>query len=133
MKKHIDVVAAAIIDNNGKIYICKRSKTMTLANYWEFPGGKIEENETHQVALIREIKEELNCEIDVKELIDSTTYEYDTFIITLHVYYATLKKNNPQISEHSDACWVLPSELHLYNFAPANTNICNKLLSISLI
>lgn len=127
MKKHVEVVAAAIKDIDGKIFICKRSDSMSLANYWEFPGGKIEANETHHQALIREIKEELSCEIKVNGHIDSTTYEYDTFIITLHVYYGTLKKGNPQIHEHSDFAWVLPDEFYIYDFAPADVNACSKL------
>lgn len=86
MKKNVDVVGA-IIENEKKEILCTlRSPEMILANYWEFPGGKIEAAETPEQALTREITEEFNCSIKVGEKFEDTTYEYEKVIVRLKTY-----------------------------------------------
>ena len=77
MKKQVHVVGAVIENEKGEVLAALRSPVMTLPNYWEFPGGKIETGETHQEALRREIQEELGCTITVGEAVEDTTYEYE--------------------------------------------------------
>lgn len=119
IKKHVNVVGALIIKDD-KFYICQRSKDMTLPLMWEFPGGKIEAGEKPEEALVREINEELSCDITVKAHIDTSFYEYGTFTIELSVYEAELVDSEPVISEHCDCSWIELDEFDNYNFAPAD-------------
>lgn len=119
MKKHINVVGALIIKDD-KFYICQRSKVMSLPLMWEFPGGKIEVGEKPEEALVREINEELSCDINVKGHIDTSFYEYDTFTIELSVYEVELTDSQPVISEHCDFAWIELGKFDNYNFAPAD-------------
>ncbi len=120
MKKHVDVVGALIKADN-KFFICQRSSSMTLPLMWEFPGGKIEKNESEKEALVREIKEELSCDIEVIKHIDTAYYEYDSFTINLAVYLCKLSNDSiPMIDEHSDSAWIEITEFDKYDFAPAD-------------
>lgn len=80
MKKKVHVVGAVIENEQGEYLCALRSPGMSLPNYWEFPGGKIEKGETKEEALIREIQEELGCTIEVYEQVEDTTYEYEQVI-----------------------------------------------------
>lgn len=101
---------------------------MTLANYWEFPGGKIEVGETPEQALTREITEEFNCSIKVGEKVEDTTYEYEKFIVRLETYKARLLKGIPVAIEHAETRWVPRKELFELNFAPADIPAVEKKL-----
>ncbi len=127
MKKHIDVVAALIKKENS-FYICQRSSKMSLPLMWEFPGGKIEVNESKKDALIREIKEELSCNVKVGSHIDTSFYEYETFTINLSVFQVELHpKELPSISEHCDYAWITVEEFDQYHFAPADLAAIEKI------
>ena len=127
MKKTVHVVGAVIYNENNEIFCALRSEKMSLPNLWEFPGGKIEENETKQEALKREIAEEFLCEIEVGEQVEDTTYDYGTFFVRLETFKAKILKGVPIIQEHAEARWVLPKNLHKLNFAPADIPAVEKL------
>lgn len=93
-KKHFEVVAA-VIKKDEKIFCCQRGPKGECAYKWEFPGGKIESGETKEEALIREIKEELNCNINIEKFITTINHEYNTFSLTMHVYLCSLKESEP--------------------------------------
>ena len=95
MKKSVHVVGAIIENENKEIFCALRSPEMTLANYWEFPGGKIEVDETPEQALKREITEEFDCSIEVGEKVEDTTYEYEKVIVRLETYKAKLLQGTP--------------------------------------
>ena len=127
--KTINVVAAIIIKDN-KIFICQRGPGRSLAGYYEFPGGKIENGETHQQALIREIKEELKSEISVDKYFMTVEHDYETFHLTMHTYLCTLLSGELILSEHANKAWCFPNELEKYEFAPADKPIIDKLKQI---
>lgn len=93
---------------------------MTLPNYWEFPGGKIKKGEEPQVALVREIKEELGCAITVDEKVEEIEYEYETIIVHLTTYKAQIIEGIPKALEHTELKWVSVKDLNNLNWAPAD-------------
>lgn len=130
MKKQIHVVAAVIKNNQDEIFCAKRSPHMSLPNYWEFPGGKIEQGETKESALIREIIEELQCQIAVDKQIDNTFYEYDHFIIRLETFWCTLIEGRPVLQEHADSKWLTYDKLNHLDWAPADIPAVRKVVDI---
>lgn len=125
MKKQINVVGAAIVKDN-KILCAQRGPEGSLPNMWEFPGGKIEKDETPMEALVREITEELECRVKVGEQIDVTSYEYDFGIVTLTTFYCELIEGTPQLTEHAEVRWLAPAELNELEWAPADIPAVEK-------
>ncbi len=119
MKKRIVVVGAVLVQN-GKIFAAQRGPQMGLAGLWEFPGGKIEAGESPQEALIREIREELACEIQVNDFVTTTDHEYDFGIVSLTTYLCELIEGYPRLAEHDDSKWLEASELFSVEWAPAD-------------
>lgn len=125
MKKHIHVVGAVIVED-GKILCAQRGATKTLAYKWEFPGGKIEEGETPQAALKREIDEEMDCVIEIGEAIETTVYEYDFGFVHLTTFYCHLISGKPTLTEHVAISWLSPHELMSLDWAPADIPAVEK-------
>lgn len=119
MKKNIYVVGAVIVQNN-KILCAQRGNSKALAHKWEFPGGKINEGETPEQALAREIQEELECSIEIGSFITKTSYEYDFGIVHLSTFYCKLLEGVPHLTEHQAIKWLLPSQLDCLDWAPAD-------------
>ena len=101
MKKVVDVVGAIIENEKEEILCALRSKNMSLANFWEFPGGKIEQGETVKEAIVREIHEELDCTIEFIEIFNDNTYEYDEIIVNLVTIKCKLIDGIPKAKEHA--------------------------------
>jgi 8-oxo-dGTP diphosphatase len=121
MKRNVKVVGAVIVDVADKILCAKRSATNTiLPNKWEFPGGKVEENEDEREALKREIKEELDCEIEVLNYITRVTHEYPNLTVQLTTYFAKIITGMPVNKEHEQLVWLQKSELRALDFAEAD-------------
>jgi 8-oxo-dGTP diphosphatase len=125
--KYLEVVAAVFINEDNKIYCTKRGNQGLLVLKWEFPGGKIEPGETHQEALIREIKEELDTDITVGDLITTVKHQYDTFHITLHGYRTKVIAGELILSEHIDSKWCSKDELLDLDWAEADIPIILEL------
>ena len=119
MKKRISVVGAVLI-RGQTILAAQRSSTMSLPGMWEFPGGKIEPDESPKQALLRELDEELQCSAEIGEHIQTTEHEYDFGIVTLSTYYCSLTGDEPRLTEHSEIRWIHAAELDQLNWAPAD-------------
>ncbi|QWH61701.1 (deoxy)nucleoside triphosphate pyrophosphohydrolase [Bacillus mycoides] len=127
MKKKVSVVAAVIFNEENEILCALRSPAMSLPNYWEFPGGKINEGEMPQDALIREIKEELGCLITVGEKIEEVDHEYENIIVHLATYKAYIESGIPKALEHAEIKWVQAKKLLELKWAPADIPTMNIL------
>ncbi|SDH10406.1 8-oxo-dGTP diphosphatase MutT [Winogradskyella thalassocola] len=114
------LVAAAIIQKDNKIFIARRSPHKHLGGLWEFPGGKIEEGETDEECLYRELQEELGITINVKEFFMNNIHNYGNITINLKAYFCEIKSGEITLSDHDQYLWVLKNELDNYEFAPAD-------------
>ena len=123
----VDVVAAVIRDENGKIFIAQRNLQKSLGGFWEFPGGKIEPNETRENAIVREIKEELDLDIQVENYISEKVFNYPEKDINLIALECKKIKGDIKLLEHEDYKWISSSELENFEFAPADIFIVEKL------
>ena len=123
--KVINVVAAIIVKNN-KIFATQRGYG-DFKGGWEFPGGKIEENETPENALRREILEELNVKIDVGEYLHIVEYDYPNFHLSMRCYICGLIDENIELKEHSAAKWLAINELETVDWLPADIEIIHLL------
>ena len=123
--KTIRVVAAIIIDD-GKVFATQRGYG-EFKDGWEFPGGKIEQGETPQEALVREIKEELEAQIAVGELIDIIEYDYPTFHLSMDCFWAELVSESLVLKEHTEARWLTKEELDFVKWLPADVTLIEKI------
>ena len=125
--KHIDVTAG-IIWKDGKFLITQRkSYDPIFPSLWEFPGEKIEECETATECLARELKEELDIEVIVKEQVFVNEHEYPTKIIRLHFFNVDYKEGEIKLNDHDNALWIRRGKIGDYDFAPADIPVLDKI------
>lgn len=115
-------VVAAVIHNGNQIFATERGYGK-YKDHWEFPGGKVEADETAEEALIREIKEELNAEIEIEEDIGNVECDYDDFHLSMKVYLSHVKKGHLTLLEHEDARWLSLDELDSVDWLSADRMI----------
>lgn len=128
--KTIHVVAAIIFrttqDNTKQVLATQRGYG-EFAGGWEFPGGKVEPNETPQNALKREIQEELDVEIIVKDLIHTIEYDYPTFHLSMECFECSLQENQEiSLLEHQSSKWLNHENLYSVNWLPADVDVLSK-------
>ena len=123
--KRIEVVAAVICREN-KIFVTQRGYG-TFKGYWEFPGGKVEPGESHQDALVREIQEELNTEIQVGEPAGQVEHEYPDFHLSLHCYFCQVLSGDLELKEHAAARWLTWETLDSVDWLPADVALVQEL------
>ncbi len=120
-------VTAAIIYKNGKVLIARRAPGESFAGGWEFPGGKIEQGETPEQCLKRELQEEFGVRALIKDFIAESIYEYSTGSIRLLAYVAEVVAGDMKLSVHDDYAWVDINDLLTYDLLPADIPIALKL------
>ena len=123
-------VTAAIILKDNKVLIAERALGENLAGKWEFPGGKIEAWETSQECLKREIREELDVQIEVLDFFGESIYAYHSGTIKLMAFWCKWISGDFTLKVHSHIAWVNRVELELYDFAPADIPLVEKLKSV---
>lgn len=119
-------VVAAIIIHEDKVFATQRGYG-EFKGGWEFPGGKIEEGETPQEALVREIKEELNVEIEVGELLDVVEYDYPNFHLSMDCFICKIKSGELVLNEHEAAKWLTKETLDSVEWLPADLGMIEKI------
>lgn len=129
MKKKIKVVGAIMENSHGEILCALRSPEMSLPNLWEFPGGKVEENENLSEAIEREIREELGCDVKAIEVFNDNLHEYDKFIVNLITVKCKLTEGTPTPNEHTALLWLPKECLNSLVWAPADVPAVEQLIS----
>jgi len=131
MKEIIEVVAGIIWDRDDaerKILVCKRPIGKARGGLWEFAGGKLEEGETCQAALVRECREELGITVAPGRLYMELEHEYQDLTVHLSVFEACIIEGDPTLLEHDELRWITPLEFSELPFCPADESILQKLL-----
>ena len=119
-------VVCAVIRKDDRIFATQRGYG-EFKDGWEFPGGKIEAGETPQQALKREIKEELDTEIDVGELIDRIEYDYPDFHLSMQCFWAEVKSGKLTLLEAEDARWLTSESIDTVDWLPADSELVKKI------
>ena len=128
--KTIEVVAAIII-RDGKVFASQRGYGQ-WQGWWEFPGGKIESGERPQEALVREIREELDAEIEVGDLLETVEWDYPDFHLTMHCFLCSLLSDSFHLNEHEAAAWLTPDTLQSVRWLPADDILLDR-ISVLLV
>ena len=123
--KTVRVVAAIIIEN-GKVFATQRGYG-EFKDGWEFPGGKIEPGETPEEAIVREIKEELDTEVEVIELLDTVEYDYPTFHLSMGCFICKIKSGDLVLKEHEAAKWLTKDTLGSVEWLPADMGLVGEI------
>ncbi len=125
--KTINVVAAIIVNEQQEIFATQRGYG-DYKGWWEFPGGKIEQGESKEEALIREIHEELNCKIIIERYFETLEYDYPKFHLIMDTYICRLDKNtSPKLLEHMSAKWLSKDKLSEVKWLEADLSLIEKL------
>lgn len=124
--KSIEVVAA-VIRRGDEVFATQRGYG-DFKDWWEFPGGKIEAGETPQEALAREIREELDAEVAVGELIRTVEFDYPQFHLTMHCFWCSLEGDSLQLKEHEAARWLGSASLRSVPWLPADEAVLDDIV-----
>lgn len=123
--KTVRVVAAIIIEN-GEVFATQRGYG-EFKDGWEFPGGKIEPGETPEEAIVREIKEELDTEVEVIELLDTVEYDYPNFHLSMGCFICKIKSGDLVLKEHEAAKWLTKDTLGSVEWLPADMGLVREI------
>ena len=125
-------VVAALIWQDDKFMICQRPAHKARGLLWEFVGGKVEQGETKEQALIRECQEELAVTLSVGDIFMDVVHEYPDLTVHLTLFNAAIAEGEPQMLEHNDIKWIKPSESPSYEFCPADEEILARICEVHL-
>ena len=120
-------VVAALIWRDGKFLICQRPANKKRALLWEFVGGKVEQGESKEQALVRECQEELAIKVKVNDVFCDVKHVYPDVTVNLTLFNAEIVEGEPIMLEHNDMRWITPREIDDFEFCPADVNILEKI------
>ena len=127
MERKVIEVAAGLVFRNQQLLITKRCKGAHLEGLWEFPGGKLELNESYEQCLRRELQEELGIDVEVGKLIETISHDYPEKSVHLKFFRCTLLKNEPQPIGCDAVAWITAAELAQYPFPAADARLLETL------
>ena len=130
LRHFMKTVSAAVIENDGRVLIARRKPTDTLGGFWEFPGGKVEGEETPQECLKREISEELGVDSEAGDEICRSIYEYEHGAFEIIAIKTSLKSFHFKLSSHDKADFIEKSRLLEFNLLPADIPIAEKIMEM---
>ncbi|MBE6055259.1 MAG: (deoxy)nucleoside triphosphate pyrophosphohydrolase [Clostridium sartagoforme] len=128
MKEIVKVIGAIIENDKSEILCTLNSKDLSFSGFWDFPGGKIRDGESPEKAIVREIKTELGCNIQVNSLFHATVHEYDDYIINLIVAKCSLLEDNLSHKEDAKLLWLPIEYIKSLNWSPVTIPTVNKLI-----
>ena len=132
-RTHTEVAVGVLIrESDGALLITSRPEGKPRAGWWEFPGGKIESGERPQEALVREIQEELDAEIEVGGLLETVEWDYPDFHLTMHCFLCSLLSDSFHLNEHEAAAWLTPEDLHSVRWLPADEGLVYRISGLSV-
>lgn len=123
-------VVAALIWDKDKFMICQRPTHKARGLLWEFVGGKVEQGETKEQALIRECREEFAVTLSVGDVFMDVVHEYPDLTVHLTLFNAAILEGIPKKLEHNDIKWITPNEISNYEFCPADVEILKKITEV---
>jgi 8-oxo-dGTP diphosphatase len=123
-------VVCGIIHKEGKVLICRRKPEKSLGGYWEFPGGKVEPEESQIESLKRELLEELQLEVEIQDFFYASEHQYENFSIELIAYTCVYKESNMILTDHDQIEWVGHSELLDWKLSPADIPLAVRLMQV---
>jgi 8-oxo-dGTP diphosphatase len=124
-------VVAAVLEKDGRYLITQRRSTAVLPLMWEFPGGRVEDDETDASALKREVRHRLGAEIEVGKLISFVSHPYEHYVVDLFLYECAIVDGTPEVRNVNAFKWVTSAEFDQYPFTPADEASMNKLLGVA--
>ena len=126
------VVAAAVVIRDGCVLLTRRTEGQHLAGMWEFPGGKLEDGESPEEALVRECREECGIEVEVAEILDVTHHRYPEKDVLLLFYRCELRTGEVRHLQVADHAWVAPPDLDRYPLPPADERVVARIRALTL-
>jgi len=129
-KRKITRVVAALIWDGVRFMACQRPAHKARGLLWEFVGGKVEPGETKEEALVRECREELAVQILPGDVFMEVIHEYPDITVELTLFHAAIAQGVPQMLEHADIRWLLPSQIPEYDFCPADEEILRRIMEV---
>lgn len=126
--RKITEVVAALIWEGDRFMICQRPAHKARGLLWEFVGGKVDPGETHEQALVRECREELDVTVSVGDVFMEVLHEYPDLLVRLTLFNATIAQGVPKMLEHNDIRWICVKEIPNFDFCPADEDILKKLM-----
>ncbi len=129
LKKKTIIATAGIIQERDKFIITQRLNNVPLPLQWEFPGGKLEQGESPEQCIMRELKEEIGVTVKVEKLVDVCFYPYDHGDVVLIFYKCSIVEGTPEPIECKDVKFISATEFSDYKFPPADISVINKLLN----
>ncbi|MCZ6805916.1 MAG: (deoxy)nucleoside triphosphate pyrophosphohydrolase [Deltaproteobacteria bacterium] len=121
-------VVAALVERDGRYLITQRRETAVLPLLWDFPGGRVEDGETDEAALAREVMERLGVSVDVRQLISFVNHPYEKYAVDLYLYECALQSDRLSCRAVKDYAWVTSEEMEKYSFTPVDEASMSKLL-----